>query len=161
MSLDELEAALLSINERRCDPPMDESEVRRIAQNVSKYKPAEEPIAVTIGGAQRAQDGAVTHDGEPSEPIDWRTRYMTAEQAANVKEPEFLIDGFLVKESIAMLAGPVAQRKSIIALNIAHALCTGAPLFGFFEVLARPERVVYLCPEMGANSFVKRINRLG
>jgi hypothetical protein len=60
-----------------------------------------------------------------------------------------------------MLAGPVAQRKSIIALNIAHALCTGAPLFGYFHVTQKPERVVYLCPEMGAASFVKRIRQIG
>jgi hypothetical protein len=86
---------------------------------------------------------------------------MTEEAYLTVKPPEFLIDGFLAKKSIAMLAGPVAQRKSIIALNIAHALCTGEPLFGYFQVTGGHERVVYLCPEMGAASFVKRIKQIG
>ncbi|HEX4028936.1 MAG TPA: bifunctional DNA primase/polymerase [Terracidiphilus sp.] len=95
------------------------------------------------------------------EPIEWRTRYMTEDAFLNVKPPEFLIDGFLVKKSIAMLGGPVAQRKSIIALNIAHALCTGDPLFGYFNVTEKPTRTVYLCPEMGAASFVKRIRQIG
>jgi len=93
--------------------------------------------------------------------VDWRTRYMTEDAYLNVKPPEFLIDNFLVKKSIAMLAGPVAQRKSIIALNIAHALCTGDPLFGYFNVTGGHERVCYLCPEMGAASFVKRIKQIG
>jgi hypothetical protein len=97
----------------------------------------------------------------PKEPVDWHTRYMTEESYLNVKPPEFLIDGFLVKDSIAMLGGPVAQRKSIIALNIAHALCTGEALFGYFNVAEKSTRTVYLCPEMGAASFVKRIKQIG
>jgi Bifunctional DNA primase/polymerase, N-terminal/AAA domain len=97
----------------------------------------------------------------PKEPVDWHTRYMTEESYRNVKPPEFLVDGFLVKDSIAMLGGPVAQRKSIIALNIAHALCTGDALFGYFKVAEKPTRTVYLCPEMGAASFVKRIKQIG
>jgi hypothetical protein len=97
----------------------------------------------------------------PKEPVDWHTRYMTEESYLNVKPPEFLIDGFLVKDSIAMLGGPVAQRKSIIALNVAHALCTGDALFGYFKVAEKPTRTVYLCPEMGAASFVKRIKQIG
>lgn len=51
--------------------------------------------------------------------------------------------------------------NSIIALNIAHALCTGDPLFGYFNVAEKPTRIVYLCPEMGAASFVKRIKQIG
>ena len=112
----------------------------------------------------RSRYGEVTIGGKsatPKEPVDWRTRYMTEDQYLNVKPPEFLIDGFLVKKSIAMLGGPVAQRKSIIALNIAHALCTGEPLFGYFNVTEKPTRTVYLCPEMGAASFVKRIKQIG
>jgi hypothetical protein len=97
--------------------------------------------------------------GEPVK--EWRSRYMTEETFLNVKPPEFLIEGFLVKGSIAMLAGPVAQRKSIIALNMAHALCTREPLFKYFDVTGGHERVVYLCPEMGAASFVKRIKQIG
>ncbi len=91
----------------------------------------------------------------------WTARYMTANAYANVKPPEFFIDGFLVKGSIAMLGGPVAQRKSIIALNAAHALCTGDALFSYFHVAEKPTRVIYLCPEMGAASFVKRVKSIG
>jgi hypothetical protein len=146
-----LEVALIQVNADRCSPPLEEEEVQGIAANVGRYALPEPDLEVTIGGKNAA----------PKEPVDWRTRYMTEDQYLNVKPPEFLIDGFLVKKSIAMLGGPVAQRKSIIALNIAHALCTGEPLFGYFNVGEKPSRTVYLCPEMGAASFVKRIKQIG
>lgn len=151
LSIAALELALLQVNADRCIPSLEEDEVKRIAASVGRYPmPAPGPVAeVTIGGKNAA------------EPIDWRTRYMTATQYQNVRPPQFLIDGFLVKGSIAMLGGPVAQRKSIIALNVAQALCTGNPLFGYFDVTERPTRVVYLCPEMGQASFVKRIKQIG
>jgi hypothetical protein len=145
----------LDVNEKRMTPPLDEMELERLVQNACKYPIGEPDPVVLIGG--KIADAPE----EPKEPIDWRTRYMTEAAYLNVKPPEFLIDGFLVRKSIAMLAGPVAQRKSIIALNIAHALCTGEPLFGYFDVTVCPERVVYLCPEMGAASFVKRIKQIG
>lgn len=146
-----LEVALIQVNADRCVPPLEEEEVERIAANATKWELPEPDPAVTIGGKSAA----------PKVPLDWRTRYMSEEDYLNVRPPEFLIDGFLVKKSIAMLGGPVAQRKSIIALNIAHALCTGEPLFGYFDVTEKPTRTVYLCPEMGAASFVKRIKQIG
>jgi len=137
----------ISVNEERMVPPLDEDELERLIKNACRFSVPEPEIEVIIG--------------KPVAPVDWRTRYMTEYAFRNVKPPEFLIDGFLAKKSVAMLAGPVAQRKSIIALNIAHALCTGEPLFGYFDVPGGHERVVYLCPEMGASSFVKRIKQIG
>ncbi len=151
LSATALELALLQVNTDRCVPPLDDDEVEKIAGSVARYALPKLVGEVTIGGKSAA----------PKEPVDWRTRYMTEAQYLNVKPPEFLIDGFLVKDSIAMLGGPVAQRKSIIALNIAHALCAGDPLFGYFDVTEKPTRTVYLCPEMGAASFVKRIKQIG
>src|ERR1039458_388346 len=68
----------------------------------------------------------------------WQHRYMTAEEYANVPPPRFLIDRFLVKDSITMIAGRVSQRKSIVSMNLCHALCTGEPLFVYFNVVAKP-----------------------
>ena len=73
----------------------------------------------------------------------------------------FLIDGFLAMGSITALAAPVGQRKSLIALNVAHSLCTGEALFGRFTVHKETVRVVYLCPEMGISSFSDRLKRIG
>jgi hypothetical protein len=44
---------------------------------------------------------------------------------------------------------------------VAHALCTGEPLFDYFKVTKRPSRVIYLCPEMGLSSFSMRLKQIG
>ena len=150
---DEVREKAVKVNETRMMPPLGEDELERIIGNVCKWSVGKPEVEVVIGKAKATE--------ELSEPVDWRTRYMTKDAYLKVQPPAFLIEGFLVKKSIAMLAGPVAQRKSIIALNIAHALCTGDPLFGYFDVTGGHERVVYLCPEMGAASFVKRVRQIG
>jgi hypothetical protein len=147
LSPDALEAALLQVNEDRFDPPLSEDEVKKIAASVSRY-PLPEPVGeVTIS--------------KPDAPKDWRTRYLTFEQVRDAKPVEFLIEGFLALDSITAIAAPVGQRKSLIALNVAHALCTGEPLFDYFKVTKQPSRVVYLCPEMGISSFSTRLKQIG
>jgi hypothetical protein len=92
---------------------------------------------------------------------DWRTMFHSKDDMVSCAPPSFLIDQFLAHESICAIAAPVAQRKSLIALNMAHALITKKPLFGHLEVLAQPSRVLYLCPEMGLISMSNRVKRIG
>jgi hypothetical protein len=92
---------------------------------------------------------------------DWRRFYHSADAVENVQEPEFLIEGFLQVQAICAIAAPVGQRKTLIALNVVHALCTGEPLFGHFKVPNVVDKVLYLCPEMGLISFKKRIESIG
>ncbi|MDI6894843.1 MAG: primase C-terminal domain-containing protein [Bacillota bacterium] len=42
MTAEEIEAALLAVNARRCRPPLPEDEVRAIARSISRYPPAED-----------------------------------------------------------------------------------------------------------------------
>jgi len=98
----------------------------------------------------------------PAELVaDWRTHYHTFDEMQNAPPASFLIEGFLQLDAITALAAPVAQRKSLVALNVAHALCTRAPLFDYFDVTKQPTRVLYLCPEMGIRSFTDRLRKIG
>lgn len=108
----------------------------------------------------RPEDPKVVLSGGPA-PAEWRELFDTQADIANAPEPIFLIDRFLQEESVVGIVGPVRSRKSIITLNIVHALLTGQPLFGKFEVTRKPERVVYLCPETGRLSFAKRLRNMG
>lgn len=65
------------------------------------------------------------------------------------------------EESICGIGSVVAQRKTLIALNISYACCTGEPLFDYFYVIKQPERVLYLCPEMGVRAFTDRVRKIG
>jgi hypothetical protein len=160
---DELETFAHETNERRMVPPLDEDELTRLISNACKWDVPEPEIEVILGG--KTFDEATVNFGldelEPTGPKDWRDKYHSFAEMDNVPPPRFLIDNFLLADSITGLAGPVAQRKSIISLNVAHALCTGEPLFGEFAVVKKPNRVLYLCPEMGLPSFTGRIRAIG
>jgi len=150
LSKDAIEVALLQVNADRCVPPMDEAEVKEIAKHAAEWSiPQIEPI-VTLGTPK-----------EPEPPKDWRTDFHSREEMENAPPAAFLIDDWLMLDAITALAAPVAQRKSLIALNVAHALCTKEPLFDHFAVVQQPTRVLYLCPEMGIRSFTERLRKIG
>jgi hypothetical protein len=150
LSPEALKVALLQVNADRCEPPLEDEEVERIAASVSRYALPQD-MQITIGGKSAA----------PNSPLDWRAHYHSFEQMENTPPPVFLIEDFLLYESITALAAPVGQRKSLVALNVAHALCTGEALFGRFAVKTLPTRVLYLCPEMGIRSFADRVRKIG
>jgi bifunctional DNA primase/polymerase-like protein/AAA domain-containing protein/primase-like protein len=148
---DALEAYAHEVNETRMQPPLDESELSRLITNACKFRVQEVAPEVFIGGRIA---GAL----EAANP--W-AKYHTTEQILNAPPVTFLIDGFLTQDAICVIAAPVAQRKSILALNVVHSLVSGEPLFGRFEVKKRPTRVLYCCPEMGIQSFSARLKSMG
>jgi hypothetical protein len=132
MSKHVLTAHLQDFNEQWLEPPIDSEEVERVAMSCN-WKLEPEVGKVTIG--------------KPTAPVDWRSRYRTFEQVRDAKPVEFLIEGFLALDSITAISAPVGQRKSLIALNVAHALCTGEPLFDYFKAYIR--LVTLPCPDSG------------
>jgi hypothetical protein len=94
-------------------------------------------------------------------PVDWRTHYHSVDEHDNVGPPEFLIDAFLQRQAIMGIGAFVGQKKTLLALNVVWALCSGQPLFGRFKVTRKPSRVLYLGPENGLISFASRINKIG
>jgi hypothetical protein len=68
---------------------------------------------------------------------------------------------FLQREGVTGIAAPVRERKSLIAINIVHALLTGEKLFDHFEVVTKPSRVLYLCPEVSLGPFTDRVKKIG
>jgi hypothetical protein len=87
--------------------------------------------------------------------------FHTRDEAENAPPVSFLIKDFLQCEGVTAIAAPVRERKSLIALNMAHALVTGEKLFGHFEVVKKPKRVIYLCPEMSLGPFTDRVKKIG
>lgn len=162
LSADALEVALLQVNADRCIPPLEDEEVRRIAANVARYELTKpDPIVRINGKVAGKPDPWANYDDVNEEPPDWRDLFHTKDDVLNCPEPTFLIEKFLQCGSICAIAAPVAQRKSLIALNAALSLCSGEPLFGFLEVQNRPSRVLYMCPEMGLISLSDRIKKIG
>lgn len=130
--------------------PKSEEDLDRIARSAARYDvPGPEP-AVTIGS--KAEAKILT---------DWRDAFHTKEETENAPPISFLIENFLQREGVTGLAAPVRERKSLIALNVAHALVTGEELFDHFKVVKQPDRVLYLCPEMALGPFSDRLKKIG
>jgi hypothetical protein len=147
LSRDALELALLQHNEDVCQPPLDDDEVRRIAASVARYSVPAPVGEVTIG--------------KPDAPKDWRELFHSRDAMLNAPPITFLIKDYLMREGVTAIAAPVRERKSLIALNVCHALLTGEKLFDHFEVVHKPSRVLYLCPEVSLGPFTDRIRKIG
>jgi hypothetical protein len=121
------------------------------------------PPTITLGSkaATGLPDANMNVSTSASTTSDWREHYHTQDELLNTPPVSFLIENFLPYQSITALAAPVRQRKSLVALNVAHSLCSGEPLFGRFAITQKPSRVLYLCPEMGLRSFVDRARKIG
>jgi putative DNA primase/helicase len=63
---EEIYAALVVVNDRRCQPPLDDDQVRKIAESIAKRKPAD--VAVLLAGGQsprrNAGQGTITFTAE-------------------------------------------------------------------------------------------------
>ncbi len=134
----------------RMPNPLDEEELETVITNACK-QPMGEPEPIVVLGTSK----------ERQEPVDWRSLFHSKEEALNAPPVTFLIKDFLQREGVTAVAGPVRERKSLIALNIAHALVTGEKLFGHFPVVRKPERVLYLCPEVSLGPFTDRLKKIG
>lgn len=98
---------------------------------------------------------------EPEPVSDWRSLFHTKDEAITAPDTSFLIAGFLQCEGVTAIAAPVRERKTFVALNIARSLLTGEKLFGHFDVVKLPTRILYLCPEVSLGPFTDRIKKLG
>jgi uncharacterized protein (DUF927 family) len=91
-SREAMEAALLAENRRRCDPPLQEAEVRRIAESVASYEPAagRNRAARPHSSAFRLTDNSVLYiDPDPDKeplPICGRLEVIAHTRSENGEE---------------------------------------------------------------------------
>jgi putative DNA primase/helicase len=99
-------AALLEENRRRCDPPLEEAEVRRIAESVARYEPAasnsRQPEATDAGSLVTRCLAEIE-----SKPICW------------------LWPGRIARGKLTIIAGNPGLGKSQITASIAAIVTTG------------------------------------
>jgi hypothetical protein len=150
LSKEAMEVALLQVNDDRCVPPLDDDEVKHIAASVARYDVPEPEPEIILGD----------HAPE-TKATDWRDLFHSRDEMLHAPPISFLIKDYLMCEGVTAIAAPVRERKSLIALNVAYALLTGEKLFDHFEVVKKPSRVLYLCPEVSLGPFTDRLRKIG
>jgi hypothetical protein len=123
--------------------------------------PEHAPICRCADHADECREMGLTGKKVIRQATSWEELFHTKEEMESASPVSFLIDGFLQREGVTALAAPVRERKSLIALNICHALLTGEKLFDHFEVVQQPERILYLCPEVSLGPFKARLEKIG
>jgi hypothetical protein len=79
----------------------------------------------------------------------------------SAKLPTFVIHHFLQSEGATIISGLAGHFKTFIVLSMMLSLLSGNQLFGYFDVLDKAKRVIYLTPEITLGSFKKRAEMFG
>jgi RecA-family ATPase len=168
MDATEIEAALLSLNAKRCSPPLPDDEVCAIAASISRYAPAVAeppshilelpPVEVQEERAQRSIDADVPL--EQRKPLSDRplTRLIDLPTLAATEPPAFdwWIPGWLSAHPL-LLSGRGGVGKSLFALQLSIGLAAGKPLFGPER---DPMRVLYWACEDDTDELHRRIHAI-
>jgi AAA domain-containing protein len=146
------------------DGPRRPNEVEEIVDNVFRRKRTyikEDPDCVIEDAIQRHAQETDWEDvltgATEKGPDDWKGLFHTYQESLDAPPITFAIDGFLQEGGATMLGGLPGHGKTLVALAMVRALLEGSPLFGYFNVPRKSNRVVYLIPESGLTPFVSRL----
>jgi hypothetical protein len=149
---EELMAALSTMNSLRCEKPLAEADVRKVAHSLCTYAP--DPLANVFnmnGGAAEAADEPATaparfvpdpaqdlgpsRAGQPARPV--APRVLTAADVLKlvIPAPDTLFEGFPVpRYGVSLIVGSPKSGKTILAVQEALSIASGAPLFENYRV---------------------------
>jgi hypothetical protein len=137
-SEEEILSALLVMNERRCDPPLPETEVRRVARSAARYEPARDVAGDMARGTVAAE--AILH---PEPENDFLNRLDDVDaQPAPMK---WLIKPWLPEQGLCMIHGPSGSGKTFVLMNWLLHIATEMQEWNGGKVATGP--VIYLAGE--------------
>jgi hypothetical protein len=143
--------ALEKMNADRCNPPLEESQVRKIARSVARYAPDEyTAVTIKLPGDPVAPLPPVVADGE-------RRFKWASELSAPHKTDEWLWHGYLPKSGMVLLSALWKAGKTTLLSHLLRALASDGSFLGR-EVKAA--KVLYVSEE-GEQHWVRRRDSMG
>ena len=138
MSQDGILAALQVENEKRCFPPLDDADVRKIASSVARYEPAQPAGQPPKQRSPQTQPNPET--GELEAPAFVRTPLNWSDLSG--KEPparRWAIKGWLGFGHTSLLVGSGGIGKTLLTQQAASCLALG---MDFIDEVPEPQRVL-------------------
>lgn len=123
MSFSEINAALQTINQERCEKPGTQKAIENIARSASNYKPDQITVAFIEDHYSQIQ--------EQEEKFTWVT---AAELDSGDYELEYQIPGILVSGQPCIIAGPKKCLKTNLLIDLGVSLSSGSPFLGKFFI---------------------------
>jgi hypothetical protein len=139
MSADAIAAALKVDNVARCEPPLDEKEVEKIAFSIGRYAPA------MTGSSVRPRVNGPS-DADRPRPLD----VVDLASAAPVsEEDDAVITDLLLVGQVLAITGEEGDGKTTLAEQAIRQLVRGERIWGFFEPgRVAVDRVLFVDTEM-------------
>jgi hypothetical protein len=164
LDADSLYAALSVKNQMQCvakdgvtPHPLDDADIRRIANSVARYEVGAAPRPVMLDG----RDISTAAPQQSATSVDLSTwgSYFRSVGELESGDVRMLIDGFL-PEGTSFIGALPGVGKTLIGLSITKALTTGKSFLGRFEA---PDvvPVIYLIPESSGRAFRARCEKFG
>jgi hypothetical protein len=147
MTQTEILAGLAQANQDRCQPPLEQAEVARIAQSIARYTPDQITVAlIEDHWGQQTEAGGDTL---------FASAYAVCQEYPSLRKA--VIHGLLREgETMNVIAAPKAG-KSWLVQNLALSVATGQPWLGF---PAEHGRVLLLDNELHSETLADRIRRV-
>ncbi len=146
-------AAIRVENANRCEPPLPDQQVRKIASSVVRYDPGQRS---SIFAGKKAVTDEASEEGtdQPPEP-----RFRTASELRSIasERPEWLVENLVAKGCVTFLAGKVKAGKTTFAVALCGAVVRGESFLGY---PANRAGVLYLTEER-APTFRANLERAG
>jgi len=157
-----IEAALLTVNASRCEPPLAETEVTGIAASVSRYAPAQpgDPDARAPTPPESPTKNEVPLAGESQEQqpfalgLDEFIREKSNIPPALIGEGDDIVVPAL---GLGILAGKSGKGKTTLAIDLAFHLASGRDWLG--HRVERPLNVLFIENEGPREPFRRKLER--
>jgi hypothetical protein len=143
MGAQAISAALLAENEERCDPPLDEDEVLRIARSVTRYMPEAE---LPPSRNPELSPSLSLNRGTTRTPIEVWKQLEPAPR-------RYVVDGLIPEGATTILYGDGGQGKSYVALYLTTLACLGLP---FADRTVKQQVCLYLDAELEVDELTRR-----
>jgi putative DNA primase/helicase len=141
-------AALLVVNRTRCQPPLDDDEVRKIAESIGKYPPGQAP---NNNGEERRRGRSVL-------PAVFTARQL---DEAIIPPIVWLVAGLIPEGTYTSIQGRPKGGKSFLALQLAVCLAAGIDFLGMkTSATGQGIKVLFLALEDTEARLQKRLRRL-
>lgn len=139
-SASEIYAAIMTANTERCDIPLPLSDVKRIAESISRYEPEHDVGASTALGDAAAESLI----GKDSDVIEKLNAIFGDELGSDYEAPDELVEGLITIGSSVVVYGDSNSGKTFWALSVAASVAMGTTCYGR---KTDPGLVVYLASE--------------
>ena len=150
MSAEEMAAALKVTNQLRCQPPLNETEISELCQDIARRYAPENTEAVCSATSEQL-GGRSTHVRE------FRFTSLGKLLAEPEEDVSFVWDKTLPFGGFSICSAKPKVGKSTLARNLALAVSRGEPLLGRETVKGK---VLYLCLEEKRSEIAKHFRRM-